>query len=133
MASRNGASSSQGSGGCCYDTEPTCPGRAGNQCRHFGHGACWAHALGRGDGMYIMTHERDQLIAYVATLVTLIICFLGALVAGVLNDAVISKMEAFGMGTLVGGLIGVLRIPSARSVTVDNPPSQPMPTEDADR
>ena len=80
-----------------------------------------------------MTHERDQLIAYIATLATLIVCFLGALVAGVLNDAVISKMEAFGMGTLVGGLIGVLRIPSARSVTVDNPPSQPVPTEDADR
>ena len=32
------------------------------------------------------------------------------------------------MGTITGGLIGVLRIPSQRNVTVDNPPSDPVPT-----
>lgn len=74
--------------------------------------------------------QHEQLIAYLATLTTLVVIFIAALVAAGHN---VSVTEAFGMGTLVGGLIGVLRIPSARSVTVDNPPSQPVPTEDAAR
>jgi len=36
----------------------------------------------------------------------------------------------FGLGTITGGLIGILRTPSHKTVTVDNPPSQPVPTVD---
>jgi hypothetical protein len=74
---------------------------------------------------------RDQLIAYLATLATLAVCFLGAIIIAAFNDIILGKMEAFGLGTLVGGLIGVLRLPQQRSVTVDNPPSNPVQTEDA--
>lgn len=76
--------------------------------------------------------HRDQLIAYLATLATLVLCFIGALVVGAFNDAVIGKIEMFGMGTLVGGLIGVLRLPQQRSVTVDNTNKNPVQTEDAE-
>lgn len=75
-------------------------------------------------------HQSDQLIAYLATLATLALCFIGALVVGAINGEVIGKIEAFGLGTLVGGLIGVLRLPQQRSVTVDNAPNNPVPTED---
>ena len=76
--------------------------------------------------------QRDQLLAYLATLVTLVVCFLGALIVGAINDAVIGKLEAFGMGTLIGGLIGVLRLPQQRNVTVDNRPDDPVPTTQKD-
>jgi hypothetical protein len=58
---------------------------------------------------------REQLIAYLATLCALVLVFALALVAGVISGAVIGKIEAFGLGTITGGLIGVLRIPSARN------------------
>lgn len=75
--------------------------------------------------------DRDQLIAYLATLGTLAACFLGSLIVGAINGDVIGKIEAFGLGTLVGGLIGVLRLPQVRNVTVDNAKDDPIPTEDA--
>jgi multisubunit Na+/H+ antiporter MnhG subunit len=62
-----------------------------------------------------MTHERGQLVAYIATLLALVVCFLGAIGLAALNDGVMSKIETFGLGTLVGGLIGVLRLPSPRT------------------
>ena len=58
---------------------------------------------------------REQLFAYVATLATLGLVFISALVAGIISGAVIAKIEAFGLGTSTGGRIGVLRIPSARN------------------
>ena len=57
--------------------------------------------------------DRHDLIAYLATLATLVIVFVAALVAASLSNVITTKMEAFGLGTLVGGLIGILRIPSA--------------------
>ena len=75
---------------------------------------------------------REQLIAYIATLTTLVVVFVSALFAvghGVDGPTV---GQAFGLGTITGGLIGVLRIPSARTVTVDNPPSDPVPTTPAE-
>ena len=75
-----------------------------------------------------MTDHRDQLTAYLATLATLALCFLGALIIAAFDDQIIGKAEVFGFGTLVGGLIGALRFPSQRNVTVDNPPSDPVPT-----
>lgn len=69
--------------------------------------------------------NRDQFWAYLATLAALVLCFLGALVVGAFNGEVIGKIEAFGLGTLVGGLIGVLRLPQQRHMTIDNPPDNP--------
>ncbi len=71
---------------------------------------------------------RDQLVAYLATLGTLCLVFCAALIAA--GNAV-TVNEAFGLGTITGGLIGVLRIPSGRNVTVDNPPEMPVQTEEA--
>lgn len=79
-----------------------------------------------------MTDGRhDQLIAYLATLGALVLVFIAALAAGVYSDNIAGKLEVFGLGTLTGGLIGVLRMPQQRSVTVDNPPSDPVQTEEA--
>ena len=44
--------------------------------------------------------------------------------------AMLGKGEMFGLGTIFGGLIGILRIPSSRNVTVDNAPNNPVPVED---
>ena len=68
---------------------------------------------------------REQLVAYLATLAALVTIFIAALVAA---GRGVTVGEAFGLGTVLGGLIGILRIPSARNVTVDNPPENPIPT-----
>jgi len=52
---------------------------------------------------------REQLIAYLATLSALVTVFVAALVAA---GAGVSITESFALGTVTGGLIGVLRIPS---------------------
>ncbi len=61
-----------------------------------------------------MSH-REQLIAYLATLVTLAFVMLSALIVAAFSPDVMGKLEAFGLGTITGGLIGVLRIPAARN------------------
>ncbi len=77
-------------------------------------------------------NAREQLIAYLATLGVLALVLLGAmLIAAFSGEILIGKMEAFGLGTVTGGLIGLMRLPSARSVTIDNPPTNPVPTADA--
>ncbi len=58
--------------------------------------------------------DRYQLIAYVATLITLVIVFVSALVAAVVAPGLIGRLEAFGLGTITGGLIGILRIPTSQ-------------------
>jgi len=78
-----------------------------------------------------MNPSREQLIAYLATLGALILVFTVAIVAGAISPGIIGKIEAFGLGTITGGLIGVLRLPQQRSVTVDNPPNDPVQTEEA--
>jgi uncharacterized membrane protein YjjP (DUF1212 family) len=74
---------------------------------------------------------REQLVAYLATLAALMIVFIAALIAGAVSPALIGKIEAFGLGTITGGLIGVLRLPQQRSMTIDNPENDPVPTKDA--
>jgi uncharacterized membrane protein YjjP (DUF1212 family) len=78
-----------------------------------------------------MTERNQQLVAYLATLGALILVFIAALIAGAISPNIIGKIEAFGLGTITGGLIGVLRLPTQRNVTVDNAPSDPVPTQDA--
>lgn len=70
--------------------------------------------------------ERHDIIAYLATLAALVIIFCVALFAA---GHGVTVTEAFGLGTITGGLIGILRIPSARTVTVDNKPTDPIPVE----
>jgi hypothetical protein len=79
----------------------------------------------------MMREHHEQLIAYLATLVTLVVVFLVAIIAGSRSPEILGKFEAFGLGTITGGLIGVLRIPANRNVTVDNPPNDPVPTTNA--
>ena len=76
--------------------------------------------------------DQHQLVAYLATLGALVVVFIAALIAASMSDGVGGKLEAFGLGTITGGLIGVLRLPSSRHVEVDNPPSNPVPIERVD-
>ncbi|MET0365173.1 MAG: hypothetical protein ABW169_11025 [Sphingobium sp.] len=71
-------------------------------------------------------NERHQLIAYLATLGALIFIIAGLLVAAAMG---VEIDDSFGVSIAIGGLIGVLRIPSQRSVTVDNSTSDPVPTQ----
>ena len=72
-----------------------------------------------------MTSERFELIAYLSTL--------GAIVVLVAIAAVLAGFgkysEAIGVSAAVTGLIGVIKIPTRRNVTVDNGPERPVPTE----
>lgn len=65
-----------------------------------------------------MSERLLSLYAYLATLAALVIVFVAALFAGAMG---MSGIEAYGLGTITGGLIGVLRIPSQRTVTTDKP------------
>jgi hypothetical protein len=68
---------------------------------------------------------NDQLVTYLATL--------GAIVILGLAAALMAQRDAVGSAALsavVVGLIGAMRAPSQRSVSIDNPPSQPVPTTD---
>jgi hypothetical protein len=68
-----------------------------------------------------MNEEREQLIAYLSTLAVLLLVLVSALVAAAISPAIIGKIEAFGLGTITGGLIGVLRLPQRRSTSADAP------------
>jgi hypothetical protein len=59
--------------------------------------------------------SRQQLIAYLWTLAALVVVFIAALVAGGLKPEILGKIEMFGLGTITGGLIGLLRLPSLGS------------------
>lgn len=62
--------------------------------------------------------STQQLIAYLATLGAIVAVVLCSMVISTWNGGVlIGKLEAFGLGTVLGGLIGVLRIPSIQRAT----------------
>lgn len=73
--------------------------------------------------------DRHDLIAYLATIAALVVIFAMALIVSAIRPDIIGKIEAFGLGTITGGLIGILRIPSARQVTIDQPAEKPVPVE----
>ena len=62
-------------------------------------------------------NQREQLLAYLATLAALVIVFIAALIVAAFAPELLGKMEAFGVGTVTGGLIGALRTPAARTPT----------------
>ncbi|WP_084581795.1 hypothetical protein [Sphingomonas azotifigens] len=76
-------------------------------------------------------NPREQLIAYLATLTALVVVLLGAMIIAALSNSIIGKMEAFGLGTVTGGLIGLMRLPSARPVEPAGTPSDPVSTKEA--
>jgi len=60
--------------------------------------------------------SREQTIVYLCTLAAIVTIVLGSMLIATWNGGVlIGKLEAFGLGTVLGGLIGVLRIPSSRA------------------
>lgn len=54
-----------------------------------------------------MMTDRYTLVAYIATLCTLVIVLVSGLVAAIFAPQLIGKIEAFGFGTVTGGLIGL--------------------------
>lgn len=76
-------------------------------------------------------NPREQLIAYLATLAALVVVLLGAMIIAALSNSIIGKMEAFGLGTVTGGLIGLMRLPSARPIEPAGTPSDPVSTKEA--
>jgi hypothetical protein len=73
--------------------------------------------------------QREQLVAYLATLGALVVVLLGSMtIASLTGEVIIGKMEAFGIGTVTGGLIGLMRLPSARPAGTQ---TDPVVTEDA--
>ena len=74
-----------------------------------------------------MSERSAQLAAYLATLATLALVFLAALIAAAIAPALIGKIEAFGLGTITGGLIGVLRLPQQRPDLHPQAPDVPAP------
>lgn len=73
-----------------------------------------------------MTDHKAQLIAYLATLAALV-----GIIAAVLfaMSKGVTVTESIGVSIAIGGLIGVLRLPQARGVHVENPPDDPVPVE----
>jgi len=60
--------------------------------------------------------SREQTVVYLSTLTAIVMIVLGSMLIATWNGGVlISKLEAFGLATVLGGLIGVLRIPSSRA------------------
>lgn len=52
-----------------------------------------------------------ELRAYLWTLAALVLVFLGTLAMTAVYPHLSGKLEAFGLGTITGGLIGLLRAP----------------------
>lgn len=75
-----------------------------------------------------MNNGREQLIAYLATLGALVAVFGMAIAAATFGN--LGNIETFGLGTITGGLIGILRIPS-RGPT--GTPADPVATTEADQ
>ena len=70
---------------------------------------------------------RETLIAYLATLSALVIVFIAALIAA---GRGVTVGEAFGLGTITGGLIGLMRLPSSRPTEPAGTASDPINTKD---
>lgn len=55
--------------------------------------------------------HKHEYRAYLWTLLALVLVYFGTIAAAVFAPAVIGKLEVFGLGTVTGGLIGLLRMP----------------------
>lgn len=71
---------------------------------------------------------HEQLIAYLATLSALVVVFLGAMAFAAWGS--LTSVESFGVGTITGGLIGLMRAPQQRQVEIEQPTGKPVPVEE---
>ena len=55
--------------------------------------------------------HRHEYRAYLWTLGALVLVYFGTMAAAAIAPGLIDKIEAFGLGTITGGLIGLLRMP----------------------
>lgn len=63
---------------------------------------------------------------YLWTLAALVLVYFGSIVAAALVPSIIGKIEAFGLGTITGGLIGLLRIPRQQMDTATGKVTDPV-------
>jgi hypothetical protein len=54
---------------------------------------------------------NPELTAYKLTLGALVLVFMGTMLVAALFPHIVGKLEMFGLGTITGGLIGLLRAP----------------------
>lgn len=66
-----------------------------------------------------MPKITEELLAYLSTLAALIFLVGMAMLICAFYPHVMGKLETFGLGTVTGGLIGLMRIPRAKSVFGD--------------
>jgi hypothetical protein len=64
-------------------------------------------------------HLKHEYRAYLWTLAALVMVYFGTMVAAGIWPDLMGKLEVFGLGTVTGGLIGLLRTPRQAQ-----PPSQ---------
>lgn len=69
--------------------------------------------------------HRHEYRAYLWTLLALVLVYFGTILAVAINPDLIGKIEVFGLGTVTGGLIGLLRMPRHPAL-----PSDPAPPTD---
>lgn len=60
--------------------------------------------------------DNQHFWAYIVTLGALLSVVIGAMVIAGEYPDLIGKIEAFGLGTVTGGLIGILRLPRQSSI-----------------
>ncbi len=70
-----------------------------------------------------MHNIKMEYRAYLWTLAALVLIYFGSIIAAAFVPSIIGKIEAFGLGTITGGLIGLLRMPrqSAQSAQQQEP------------
>lgn len=66
--------------------------------------------------------HRQEYRAYLWTLLALVVVYFGTIGAVAINPDLIGKIEVFGLGTVTGGLIGLLRMPRHPAPPSDAPP-----------
>jgi hypothetical protein len=62
-------------------------------------------------------HTKLEYNAYLWTLTALVVVFFGSMGFAAAVPTIIGKIEAFGLGTITGGLIGLLRMPRQQAPT----------------
>ncbi len=67
---------------------------------------------------------------YLWTLAALVVVYFGSIVAAAFVPSIIGKIEAFGLGTITGGLIGLLRIPRQTPPAASGLPNDPVHVAD---
>lgn len=63
-----------------------------------------------------MPKISEELMAYFGTLIALVLLVIVAMLISAYFPHILGKVEAFGLGTVTGGLIGLMRIPRAKPV-----------------